>query len=90
MFHLRFYKPETLDNVNVYAKRYDSRYVNGVQIVTAYDKTHSGDGGTEFRVGEDYSECFVTNEAGKTVDRIQPPRLSDGERGQPIYVYAKA
>lgn len=72
MFHLRFFRPEMMDNVNVHGKRYDSRYVSGIQIVTVYDKLTSDGGGVEFKVGEDFRKCYVTNEAGKTVDRIGP------------------
>lgn len=64
----------------VSAQRYDfSQFDGGNAASVIIHKDYFNEGGVEFRLGEPrlkkdqaFSTCFVTNELGKTIDRLGP------------------
>lgn len=86
MFHLKFQRGDY--STNVTCQRYDVDQRKGRAFVITY-KGHTSEVGTEFlvdhynpKVGYEapvpYDVCYVTNEAGKTVDRIGPFLTAEG------------
>lgn len=60
--------------VVVSARRVDVDDWDHGKLVTLYDKPHSGESGTEYRIGQEdgaYDHCYIENAAGKTIQHIR-------------------
>lgn len=86
MFHLKFRKVDAAEKaeieINVSCPAYEKLIRKDVAIITVHKGYTLHDGhGVDYQVSDDphaYDVCFVTNEAGKTVDRIGPFPVSRG------------
>ncbi|MCB1713171.1 MAG: hypothetical protein KDH96_12075 [Candidatus Riesia sp.] len=72
MFTVRFQTKNTDTYSSLNCVRYDVRICpDDVAIITVHS-TYFDDSGVEFRIGRDqqYNVAYITNDVGKTIDRI--------------------
>ena len=80
MYSLTFIKDENSKTVTEGRKYEVMTWDTGAKTVIIYDDPHSAQG-TEFKVAKSsenlgcpyrFEVCYITNDSGKTIDRIEP------------------
>lgn len=79
MFTLKFIHEDGRSTTTCGKKYSIEKWNTGAKNVIVYDEPHS-DAGVEFRISSSsencaFSVCFITNQSGKTIDRVEPDNI---------------